>query len=73
MTPSRRTHPPLVPLPGGRRLLVLAVGARSSGIPPGWAATADLPGAAYVRRALARRGRRRRCGTRQAGPDRPVT
>ncbi|MFF8227363.1 CapA family protein [Streptomyces caelestis] len=40
--------PAAVPLPGGRRLLVLALGARSSGIPSGWAATADLPGVAYV-------------------------
>lgn len=40
--------PATVPLPGGRRLLVLALGARSSGVPPGWAATADLPGVAYV-------------------------
>ncbi|WP_030247212.1 MULTISPECIES: CapA family protein [unclassified Streptomyces] len=37
-----------VPLPGGRRLLVLALGARSSGIPSGWAATAERPGVAYV-------------------------
>ncbi|MET9390367.1 CapA family protein [Streptomyces sp. NPDC006624] len=40
--------PVTVPLPGGRRLGVSALGARSSGIPPGWAATADRPGVAYV-------------------------
>ncbi|MBR8638312.1 CapA family protein [Streptomyces tuirus] len=40
--------PATVPLPGGRRLLVFALGARSSGIPSGWAATAELPGVAYV-------------------------
>ncbi|MFI8836298.1 CapA family protein [Streptomyces afghaniensis] len=40
--------PAPVPLPGGRRLLVFALGARSSGIPSGWAATADRPGVAYV-------------------------
>ncbi|MFJ8467337.1 CapA family protein [Streptomyces swartbergensis] len=45
---ERAYAPAVVPLPGGRRLLVLALGARSSGIPPGWAATADLPGVAYV-------------------------
>ncbi len=42
--------PATVPLPGGRRLLVFALGAPSSGIPSGWAATADLPGVAYVPR-----------------------
>ncbi|GAA2570069.1 MULTISPECIES: CapA family protein [Streptomyces] len=40
--------PAAVPLPGGGRLLVFALGARSSGIPSGWAATAELPGVAYV-------------------------
>jgi poly-gamma-glutamate synthesis protein (capsule biosynthesis protein) len=40
--------PAPVPLAGGGRLLVFALGARSSGIPPHWAATADLPGVAYV-------------------------
>jgi poly-gamma-glutamate synthesis protein (capsule biosynthesis protein) len=42
--------PAVVPLPGGRRLLVHALGAGSSGIPPGWAATADRPGVAYLPR-----------------------
>ncbi|MGA5899180.1 CapA family protein [Streptomyces venetus] len=40
--------PAVVPLSGGRRLLVLALGARSSGIPSGWAATAERPGVAYL-------------------------
>jgi poly-gamma-glutamate synthesis protein (capsule biosynthesis protein) len=40
--------PATVPLPDGHRLLVFALGARSSGIPSGWAATAELPGVAYV-------------------------
>ncbi|GGW98007.1 CapA family protein [Streptomyces lomondensis] len=40
--------PTTVPLPGGRRLLVFALGARSSGIPSSWAATADRPGVAYL-------------------------
>jgi poly-gamma-glutamate synthesis protein (capsule biosynthesis protein) len=40
--------PASIPLPGDRRLLVFALGARSSGIPSGWAATADRPGVAYV-------------------------
>ncbi|MEV5876268.1 CapA family protein [Streptomyces sp. NPDC052101] len=33
----------------GSRVLVLALGALSSGIPPDWAATTHLPGVAYVR------------------------
>ncbi|MFD2687512.1 CapA family protein [Streptomyces phyllanthi] len=40
--------PAAVPLAGGGRVLVFALGAPSSGIPPDWAATADLPGVAYV-------------------------
>ncbi|MFE7899398.1 CapA family protein [Streptomyces sp. NPDC057424] len=40
--------PAAIPLPGGRRLRVFALGARSSGIPSGWAATADRPGVAYL-------------------------
>ncbi|MFI8191853.1 CapA family protein [Streptomyces sp. NPDC085946] len=39
--------PAAVPVPGGR-VLVFALGARSSGIPPDWAATADRPGVAYL-------------------------
>ncbi|MET9816310.1 CapA family protein [Streptomyces sp. NPDC006355] len=45
---DRAYAPAVVPLPGGRRLLVFALGARSSGIPSGWAATADRPGVAYL-------------------------
>ncbi|MBC9727619.1 CapA family protein [Streptomyces sp. TRM68367] len=40
--------PAVVPLPGGGRVLVFALGAWSSGIPPDWAATADRSGVAYV-------------------------
>ncbi|CAL9373035.1 putative polyglutamine synthesis accessory protein [Streptomyces sp. enrichment culture] len=40
--------PAVVPLPGGRRLRVFALGADSSGVPAGWAATADRPGVAYL-------------------------
>ncbi|MER5217704.1 CapA family protein [Streptomyces sp. NPDC002838] len=40
--------PAAVPVPTGGRVLVFALGARSSGVPSGWAATADLPGVAYV-------------------------
>ncbi|WP_189787419.1 CapA family protein [Streptomyces capitiformicae] len=40
--------PAEVPLRSGGRVLVLAFGMRTSGIPPGWAASADLPGVAYV-------------------------
>ncbi|MCD9879496.1 CapA family protein [Streptomyces guryensis] len=36
--------PAAVPVPDGGRVLVFALGAQSSGIPPGWAATADLSG-----------------------------
>ncbi|MET9761917.1 CapA family protein [Streptomyces sp. NPDC006372] len=45
---DRAFTPAVVPLPDGRRLLVLALGARSSGIPSGWAATAERPGVAYL-------------------------
>ncbi|MEU4928713.1 CapA family protein [Streptomyces yokosukanensis] len=37
-----------VPVGPGHRILVLALGALSSGIPPDWAATADRPGVAYA-------------------------
>ncbi|MEV0172018.1 CapA family protein [Streptomyces sp. NPDC050803] len=40
--------PAAVPLAGGGRVLVFALGARSGGIPPSWAATADLSGVAYL-------------------------
>lgn len=39
-------EPAVVPLRNGGRVLVLALGTRSSGIPPDWAATGDLPGVA---------------------------
>ncbi|MEU0202474.1 MULTISPECIES: CapA family protein [unclassified Streptomyces] len=45
---ERAYAPAVVPLAGGRRLLVFALGARSSGIPSGWAATAHRPGVAYL-------------------------
>ncbi|GHE05027.1 CapA family protein [Streptomyces alanosinicus] len=41
--------PARIPLAPGRRILLFALGALSSGIPPDWAATADRPGVAYVR------------------------
>ncbi|MFH8619450.1 CapA family protein [Streptomyces sp. NPDC017979] len=40
--------PAVVPLPGGRRLLVLACGTASSGVPRDWAATARRSGVARV-------------------------
>jgi poly-gamma-glutamate synthesis protein (capsule biosynthesis protein) len=42
------SRPATVPVPTGARVLVLALGADSSGIPPGWAACAALPGVALV-------------------------
>ncbi|WP_149550215.1 CapA family protein [Streptomyces marokkonensis] len=39
--------PAMVPVEGGR-VLVFALGTTSSGIPPGWAATADRSGVAYL-------------------------
>lgn len=40
--------PAAVPVRTGARVLVLALGASSSGIPPGWAAQAALPGVALL-------------------------
>ncbi|MPY65021.1 CapA family protein [Streptomyces spongiae] len=40
--------PAAVPVADGGRVLVFALGARCSGVPPDWAATADVPGVAYV-------------------------
>ena len=40
--------PVAVPLDGGGRVLVFAVGLASSGIPPSWAARADRPGVGLV-------------------------
>lgn len=45
---DRARRPAVVPLHGGGRLLVFAVGMRSSGIPYEWAATDDRPGIAFV-------------------------
>ena len=39
---------PAVAVVGGRRVVVHAVGTRSSGVPPGWAATPDRGGVAYL-------------------------
>jgi len=41
-------QPAAVPVPGGGRTVVFACGAASSGIPPGWAATATPPGVAFL-------------------------
>ncbi|MEU2615485.1 CapA family protein [Micromonospora sp. NPDC007271] len=41
-------RPALVPLAGGRRLLVWSVGAPSSGVYPQWAAAEGRPGVAYL-------------------------
>jgi poly-gamma-glutamate synthesis protein (capsule biosynthesis protein) len=43
-TLAEARRPATVPLPTGGRLLVFALGARSSGIPRGWAAAAERPG-----------------------------
>ncbi|MGV9278664.1 CapA family protein [Streptomyces griseosporeus] len=40
--------PAAVPVPGGGRVLVFGLGARTSGVPPRWAAGPDLPGVAYL-------------------------
>ncbi|MGW0828369.1 CapA family protein [Streptomyces sp. NPDC002845] len=40
--------PAAIPLGHGGRVLVFALGVASSGIPPSWAATAELAGVAYV-------------------------
>jgi poly-gamma-glutamate synthesis protein (capsule biosynthesis protein) len=45
-TEARR--PATLPVPGGGRIVVFACGAPSSGIPPGWAATAGRPGVALL-------------------------
>jgi poly-gamma-glutamate capsule biosynthesis protein CapA/YwtB (metallophosphatase superfamily) len=37
-------QPVVLPLPGGRRVIVFAGGTRSSGIPPDWAAAPERPG-----------------------------
>lgn len=45
---ARAWRPAVAPAGGGRRVLVLAVGMPSSGIPPHWAATAERAGVALV-------------------------
>lgn len=40
--------PAELPLPGGRRILIYALGMEDSGIPPSWEATASGPGVNYV-------------------------
>lgn len=41
-------RPAVVTLPGRRRVVVVALGMESSGIPPDWAAGEDRPGVAFV-------------------------
>lgn len=41
-------RPAVVPVGDGHRVLVLAVGMASSGVPSSWAAAADRPGVAYL-------------------------
>ncbi|SBT45098.1 CapA family protein [Micromonospora narathiwatensis] len=41
-------RPAVLPLPGGRRLLLWSVGAPSSGVYPQWAAAEGRPGVAYL-------------------------
>ncbi|ANP54097.1 poly-gamma-glutamate synthesis protein (capsule biosynthesis protein) [Streptomyces griseochromogenes] len=45
---ARAWRPASVPLPAGGRVLVFSFGMPSSGIPRGWAATAERPGVALV-------------------------
>lgn len=45
---ARAYAPAVVPLDNGGRVLVFALGMRSSGVPPWWAATEEQPGVAYV-------------------------
>ena len=41
-------HPAVSDLASGSRVITVAAGLRSSGVPPHWAATADRPGVAYI-------------------------
>ena len=41
-------QPVAVPVPGGGRAVIFSCGAASSGIPPGWAATATRPGVDFL-------------------------
>jgi poly-gamma-glutamate synthesis protein (capsule biosynthesis protein) len=45
---GRTERPTVVGLPGGGRVLVLAYGTRSSGVPPSWAATPERPGIGFL-------------------------
>jgi len=47
---TRARQPVAVPVPGGGRAVIFACGAASSGIPPGWAATATRPGVDFLPR-----------------------
>ena len=55
---SQASRPAIFPLDGGGRLLVYACGARSSGIPVGWMATADRAGVNGINRLSAATARR---------------
>jgi poly-gamma-glutamate capsule biosynthesis protein CapA/YwtB (metallophosphatase superfamily) len=45
---AQARQPAVVPVPGGGRVVIFACGAASSGIPPGWAATATQPGIDFL-------------------------
>jgi poly-gamma-glutamate synthesis protein (capsule biosynthesis protein) len=45
---AQARQPAVVPVPGGGRAVIFACGAASSGIPPGWAATATRPGTDFL-------------------------
>ncbi|MEU3781736.1 CapA family protein [Streptomyces sp900129855] len=46
--PDEAYAPAAVPLPGGGRVLVFALAARSSGVPADWAASPTVPGVSYL-------------------------
>ncbi|KUN78162.1 hypothetical protein AQJ64_32370 [Streptomyces griseoruber] len=46
--PDEACAPAVVPVPGGGRVLVFALGARSGGIPADWAASPTVAGVAYL-------------------------
>lgn len=45
---EQASAPAVLPLPGGGRVLVYAVGRISSGVPPEWAASRERPGVAFL-------------------------
>ncbi|MEU2280951.1 CapA family protein [Streptomyces sp. NPDC013178] len=47
-SPDEAYAPAAVPVPEGGRVLVFALGARSAGVPPQWAATPSAAGVAYL-------------------------